>query len=70
MATTTGFTNIEKLKEENNEMWKVQMKSALVLNDLWPYVDRTTVKPIINADAWVKNDSKALALINLSITNG
>jgi len=70
MATATGFTNIEKLKEENYELWKVQMKSVLVFNDLWPYVDDTLEKSAINADSWTKNDSKALALISLSVTHG
>jgi len=51
MATVTGFTNIEKLKEDNYELWKIQMKSVLVFNDLWPYVDGTSVKkPTTNAD--------------------
>jgi len=49
-------------------MCKTQMKSALVLNDLWPNVDGIVVKSITNADVWVNTDSKALALINMSIT--
>jgi len=39
MAIPTGFTNIEKLNEKNYETWKIQMRSALILNDLWQYVD-------------------------------
>lgn len=69
MATSTGFANIEKLTEDNYELWKVQMKSVLVFNDLWPYVDGTEAKPEQNAEEWTKKDSKALALINLSITH-
>jgi len=69
MVTATGFMNIEKLKKDNYELWKIQMKSVLVFNDLWPYVDDTSVKPTTNADVWIKNDLKTLALINLSIIN-
>jgi len=34
MTVTTGFTNIEKLNEENYETWKIHMRSARILNDL------------------------------------
>jgi len=43
MVTAISFMNIEKLKEDNYELWKIQMKSVLVFNDLWPYVDGTSV---------------------------
>jgi len=46
------------------------MRSALILNDLWRYVNGTAVKPATNAEAWMKNDSKASAMMNLSITPG
>jgi transposase InsO family protein len=69
MATATGFANIEKLNENNYELWKVQMKSVLIFNDLWGYVDGTEVKPEADAQDWTKKDSKALALINLSISH-
>lgn len=45
------------------------MKSILVYNDLWQYVNGTEVKPAENAQNWMKKDAKALALINLSITH-
>lgn len=70
MATAAGFANIEKLTETNYELWKVQMKSILVFNDLWQYVDGTEIKPPGSAQEWIKRDAKALALINLSITHG
>jgi len=70
MATATSLANIEKLTEVNYELWKVQMKSILVFNDLWQYVDGSEVKPAENAQEWLRKDSKALALINLSITHG
>lgn len=58
MAYTNGFSNIEKLMESNYELWKVQMKSVLVYNDLWQYVDGTEVKPPENAGEWIRKDSK------------
>lgn len=70
MATATGFGNIEKLTENNYELWKVQMKSVLVFNELWSYVEGTQEKMESNAQEWTNKDSKALALINLSITHG
>jgi len=42
------------------------MKSILIFNDLWPYVDGILVKPITNTDIWAKNE--ALTLISLSVT--
>jgi hypothetical protein len=69
MASASGLSNIEKLTENNYELWKVHMKSVLVYNDLWQYVDGTEVKPRENAHDWIKKDSKALALINLSISH-
>jgi len=69
MASAGGLSNIEKLTESNYELWKVQMKSILVYNDLWQYVDGTEIKSPENAHDWIKKDSKALALINLSISH-
>lgn len=45
MAIAAGLANIEKLTETNYELWKVQMRSILVFNDLWQYVDGTEIKP-------------------------
>lgn len=71
MATAASFANVDKLTEVNYELWKVQMKSVLVFNDLWQYVDGIEVRPTENAQEWVRKDSKALALINsVSITHG
>ncbi|CAK9827078.1 Retrovirus-related Pol polyprotein from transposon TNT 1-94, partial [Anthophora retusa] len=46
------------------------MKSILVYNDLWSYVDGSEARTETNTQEWDKKDSKALALINLSITHG
>jgi len=67
MTSANSFSNIKKLTEYNYELQKVQMKSVLVYNDLWQYVDGTEVKPPENAHDWIKKDSKTLALIKLSI---
>jgi len=66
----TRSRNIERLNEGNYETWRIHMRSALILNDLWQYVDGTVVKPTTNAEEWIKNDSKASAVMNLSITPG
>lgn len=70
MTAATSSVNIEKLTESNYELWKIQMKSVLVFNEMWQYVDGTEMKPLANAQEWIKKDSKALALINLSIRHG
>lgn len=69
MATAHGFSNIEKLSEQNYDLWKVQMKSVLIINDLWSYVDGTEQRPAQENGDWIKKDGKALALITLSITH-
>ncbi|KAL0116419.1 hypothetical protein PUN28_009806 [Cardiocondyla obscurior] len=69
MATVSSLANIDKLTETNYELWKIQMKSVLVFNDLWKYTEGTEIKPTADAQDWIRKDSKALALINLSITH-
>ena len=44
IATATGLASIDKLTEENYELWKGQMKSVLVYNDFWKYTDGTIEK--------------------------
>jgi len=66
----TRSRSIERLNEENYGTWKIHMRSALILNELWQYVDGTAVKLTSNAEAWMKNDSKASAMMNFSITPG
>ncbi|XP_054010889.1 uncharacterized protein LOC128893723 [Hylaeus anthracinus] len=69
MAAFNMFSNIEKLTEHNYDLWKVQIKSILIYNDLWQYVVGSEVKPEENPQEWIKKDGKALALINLSVTH-
>lgn len=70
MSSLNGFGSIEKLTEDNYELWKVQMKSVLVYNDLWQYVVGSGEIIEENKPEWVRKDQKALALINLSVTYG
>jgi len=62
--------NIDKLCDNNYEVWRMQMKSVLVYNDLWGYVAGTIVKPE-NAEVvvtWTTKDEKALALIVVGVS--
>jgi len=38
------------------------MRSVLVFNNLWHYVDGSEVKPNVNAQDWLKKDAKALVI--------
>lgn len=44
MASMGSLSNIEKLTEENYELWKVNIKSILIFNDLWSAVDVTELR--------------------------
>jgi len=46
------------------------MRSALILNDLWQYIDGTAFEPTTNTKVWMKNDSKASVVLNMSTTSG
>ncbi|KMQ84238.1 retrovirus-related pol polyprotein from transposon tnt 1-94 [Lasius niger] len=64
-----GTQHIEKLCDNNYEVWRMQIKSVLAY-DLWGYVMGTIVKPedAEAAAAWTTKDEKALALIVLGIS--
>jgi len=51
---TIRSRRIERSNEENYETWKIHMRSALILNDFWQYVNGTAVKPTTNAEEWMK----------------
>lgn len=70
MATAHGIQSIEKLNEDNYESWKIKMRSILVCNDLWGYVNSTVELTDENASTWTMKDQKALALIVLSVSRG
>ncbi|KAL0267069.1 UNVERIFIED_CONTAM: hypothetical protein PYX00_009436 [Menopon gallinae] len=65
-----NFSNmsVEKLSESNYKSWKIQMKSVLIINDLWPYVDGSVPEPTSEKELWTKKDSKALAMICLCVS--
>jgi len=66
MATSSNTYNIEKLSDSNYESWKIQMRSVLIVNDLWSYANGDVV-PMSETEAeWKVRDGKALALILLS----
>lgn len=46
------------------------MRSVLVCNDMWDYVNSTIPKSEENAAVWTVKDQKALALIVLSVSRG
>ena len=63
MAAARGLASIEKLTETNYELWKVQIKSVLVYNELWQYTEGRISKPeqgiVDEVQAWVKRNTKA-----------
>lgn len=70
MSAAHGIQSIEKLTEENYESWKIQMRSVLVCNDMWDYVNGTIPRTAENTAVWTVKDQKALALIVLSMSRG
>jgi len=70
MSAAHGIQTIEKLTEENYESWKIQMRSVLVCNDLWDYVNGNAQRTAENTAMWRVKDQKALALIILSVSRG
>ncbi|KAH8283741.1 hypothetical protein KR018_000390, partial [Drosophila ironensis] len=60
---------IEKLGEDNYEVWCLSMKSVLVTADLWLVTCGKTIKPESNesAEKWDILDQKALACIVLNV---
>jgi len=60
---------IEKLMGvDNYGTWRLRVKNLLMLNDLWSYVDGTTIRDLANAKLQAEFDAKSritLSLINL-----
>lgn len=67
MASNSAY-NIEKLSDSNYESWKFQMRSVLIVNDLWSYVSGETTFTEQNEAEWKVKDAKALAMIMLSVS--
>jgi len=70
MAVAHAMNNLEKLTEENFDSWKLQMKSVLVYNELWAYVNGTKLPRNEDDQEWSMKNEKALALIVLSVSKG
>jgi len=66
MAMPNATCNIEKLTDTNYESWKIQMRSVLVVNDLWGYVSGEIAPTEASQAEWKQKDRKTLALITLS----
>ncbi|XP_033254303.1 uncharacterized protein LOC117193677, partial [Drosophila miranda] len=65
---------IEKLGEDNYDVWSMSMRSVLITTDLWTYVSGKTERPQEEAAGirehlaqWDKADQKALACIILNV---
>jgi len=56
MSAAQGIQTIEKLTEENYESWKIQMRSVLVCNDMWDYVNGNVQRTAENTAMWTAKD--------------
>lgn len=70
----SGNIKFDKLNKDNYDTWRLQMKSMLVKDGLWDYVNGTECLPeetptnALQIVKWTKNDEKALADIMLSVS--
>ena len=69
MGPGMNMFNIEKLEEDNYDGWKIHMKSVLIQQDLWGYVNGTILKPseMPEEENWEMKDQKALSTILLCV---
>lgn len=60
---------IEKLGDNNYNMWRMVMRSVLITSDLWDIVSGKLKRPTDSTDSavWYNIDQKALASIILNI---
>lgn len=68
--TLRDTMSFEKLNGENFPIWKLKMQAILVEKDLWPIVIGE-IEPSEGdaAKIWIKQDNKARALIQLSLSD-
>src|SRR6202789_2385326 len=69
-STSTNVYRIEPLTgAENYAVWKIKMIDILTGQDLWEYVDGTTILPTDTASqsGWCKKDRLALSMIRLRV---
>src|SRR6202522_145712 len=71
-STSTNVYRIEPLtRAENYAVWKIKMIDILTGQDLWEYVDETTILPTDTASqsGWRKKDRLALSMIRLRVAD-
>ena len=71
-STSTNVYQIEPLTgAENYAVWKIKMIDILTGQDLWEYVDGTTILPNDTASqsGWRKKDRLALSMIRLRVAD-
>lgn len=61
--------SIEKLNATNYASWKIQMRSILIFQEIWPFVSGQNLKPVDEGEAakWMSQDEKTLSLIFLNM---
>lgn len=70
----SGNIKFDKLDKNNYDTWRLQMKSMLIKDGLWEYVNGTECLPeetptnSTQIAKWTRNDEKALADIILSVS--
>src|SRR5271168_3217089 len=74
-AATSTSTNVYRIEPltgaENYAVWKIKMIDILTGQDLWEYVDRTTILPndAASQSGWRKKDRLGLSMIRLRVAN-
>src|ERR1700678_2434573 len=74
-AATSTSTNVYRIEPltgaENYAVWKIKMIDILTGQDLWEYVDGTTILPTDTASqsGWRKKDRLALSMIRLRVAD-
>src|SRR5271168_293511 len=74
-AATSTSTNVYRIEPlmgaENYAVWKIKMINILTGQDLWEYVDGTTILPNDAASqlGWRKKDRLALSMIRLRVAD-
>src|ERR1700678_4055015 len=71
-STSMNIYQIEPLTgAENYAVWKIKMIDILTGQDLWKYIDGTTILPNDTASqlGWRKKDRLVLSMIRLRVAN-
>ena len=73
MADLSDLKNIPKFNGQNFQLWKFQMRTVFVAQDLLEIVEGTEIKPEATENnaavvkAWTKKDAKAISILASSI---